>query len=277
MKLIKSDHPVFESPAYLNDLLLFNVLDRAIRPTAFLLASDGAHCIIARNRTDLACWVWTSDAISPAGVDEMLDVLQVHFGGREVIVTAKQSIVQAVEERFSGLLYQAPTRTGFIAYRLDTLLAPAAVGQLRAATPDDLDMVCDWCRAFHADCFGQPLTGDPRPLQEAVIAAGHNHLLMVEGRPVCLVRVAPVEGRPYCLVHTVYTPPQYRGRGYAKQAVADAITPYLHQGLFAVLYADAANPRSNAAYQKIGFQPVGTVVELVMARKNATDKTKAPT
>lgn len=264
LKLIQPNDPVFESPIYRKDIISFDVLDRAIRPNAFLLASDGENYIIARNRVDLACWIWTCDDMPNVALNEVLDALLLHFGGRELIVTAKPDIVETVEKRFALHGYLAPKHTGLIAYQLKRLLPPPVVGHLRVATLEDLEMVCEWYRSFRADCFDRPLLEDPRPALEESIIAGHSHLLVVGDKPVCMVRVVPEAGKPYCLVHNVYTPPQNRGQGYAKQAVADAVEPYLHQGIFPILYTDAGNPRSNAAYQHIGFEAVGTVVETTM-------------
>ena len=267
-QLIGPDHPIFESPAYRQDLIVFNVLHRAIRPSAFLLASDGQNFVIGRNRTDLACWVWTRDGIPAPSLEQMLELLEVHFAGREVHVTAKPSIAEAVEYRFLQHGYSQRKRTGFIAYRLDALRPPAPVGETRLANPEDLDLLCDWSRAFHYDCFGEELTGDPRPALEQAVAAGYMTLLYLDGCPACFVRTAPMRDLPCCLVQLVYTHPDFRGRGGAKQAVATSITPYLQQGLYALLYADAANPRSNAAYQKIGFEAQGTVIETVMTKES---------
>ena len=55
----------------------------------------------------------------------------------------------------------------------------------------------------------------------------------------------------------VYTPLGQRGHGYASAAVAAACQRVLDGGGTAcVLYADTANPTSNAIYRRIGFEPV---------------------
>lgn len=267
-QLIGPDHPVFESPAYRQDLIVFNVLHRAIRPSAFLLASDGQDFVLGRNRTDLACWAWTRDNMPAQSLERMLELLEVHFAGREVRVTAKPPISEVVEHRFLQRGYSQQKRTGLIAYRLDALRPPGPVGETRPATPEDLNLLCDWSRAFHYDCFEEELTGDPRPVLEEAVAAGCMTLLYLDGRPAGFVRTTPMKDLPCCLVNSVYTHPDFRGRGGAKQAVATSITPYLQQGLYALLYADAANPRSNAAYQKIGFEAQGSVIETVMKKES---------
>jgi predicted GNAT family acetyltransferase len=61
----------------------------------------------------------------------------------------------------------------------------------------------------------------------------------------------------------VYTPPQYRGKGYASANVAALSQRLLDSGRkFCYLFTDLANPTSNKIYQKIGYEQVcefGTV------------------
>lgn len=55
----------------------------------------------------------------------------------------------------------------------------------------------------------------------------------------------------------VYTPPQWRGRGYATSCVAALSELLLGRGFeFCVLYTDLANPTSNGIYARIGYRPV---------------------
>jgi predicted GNAT family acetyltransferase len=55
----------------------------------------------------------------------------------------------------------------------------------------------------------------------------------------------------------VYTPPQFRGKGYASSLVAKLSQHLLDQGrTFCTLFTDLANPTSNRIYQNIGYRPV---------------------
>ena len=55
----------------------------------------------------------------------------------------------------------------------------------------------------------------------------------------------------------VYTPPYYRGRGYASSCVAQISQMALDKGFTkCVLYTDLLNPTSNSIYQKIGYTAV---------------------
>lgn len=58
-------------------------------------------------------------------------------------------------------------------------------------------------------------------------------------------------------VSAVYTPPEQRGRGYAAAVTAEAGRPAREDGAAEVLlFADLANPTSNALYLRIGYEAV---------------------
>jgi len=62
----------------------------------------------------------------------------------------------------------------------------------------------------------------------------------------------------------VYTPPQFRRRGYATAMVAHLSQVLLDEGKrFCTLYTDLSNPTSNRIYQEIGYKPVADVVDLL--------------
>jgi predicted GNAT family acetyltransferase len=64
-------------------------------------------------------------------------------------------------------------------------------------------------------------------------------------------------------IGAVYTPPQFRNRGYASTAVATLSRQLLDAGRRSCfLYTDVANPLSNAIYARIGYEPLDDVVSL---------------
>jgi len=59
------------------------------------------------------------------------------------------------------------------------------------------------------------------------------------------------------VVTNVYTPPHYRGKGYATSVVAQLSKDLLERGnKFCCLFADALNPISCGVYRKIGYKDV---------------------
>jgi uncharacterized protein len=66
-----------------------------------------------------------------------------------------------------------------------------------------------------------------------------------------------------CSINTVYTPPQYRRRGYATAAVAALSLMLLEGGRrFCCLYTDISNPTSNSVYARIGYVPIRDYMEI---------------
>jgi predicted GNAT family acetyltransferase len=61
----------------------------------------------------------------------------------------------------------------------------------------------------------------------------------------------------------VYSPPEWRGRGYATACVARVSQRVLDSGLqFCFLYTDLSNPTSNSIYRRLGYRPVYDVVAI---------------
>ena len=55
----------------------------------------------------------------------------------------------------------------------------------------------------------------------------------------------------------VFTPSEFRGRGYATALVATVTRDQLSRGHeFCFLHTDLANPTSNKIYQLLGYRPV---------------------
>jgi uncharacterized protein len=62
-------------------------------------------------------------------------------------------------------------------------------------------------------------------------------------------------------IGAVYTPPQFRKRGYASVAVATLSQQLLDSGRRSCfLYTDLSNPTSNAIYARLGYEPLDDVV-----------------
>ncbi|MCI0435180.1 MAG: GNAT family N-acetyltransferase [Gemmatimonadetes bacterium] len=145
-------------------------------------------------------------------------------------------------------------------YQLERLVPPSrpARGALRLAQRADRSLVAEWIGAFSAEVGTHEVNSD---VLAADRIAAKSMFLWIDGDPVSLagwtgrspngIRVGPV-----------YTPPQFRGRGYASAAVAAVTRRALDGGVrFCFLYTDLANPTSNAIYQRLGYEPVCDVMD----------------
>jgi predicted GNAT family acetyltransferase len=141
-------------------------------------------------------------------------------------------------------------------YRLDRVNdIPFSPGELICATAERVDLVADWTAAF------SEVTHDrldrPQALERAQALIDASRLYLWHNKaPVSMAwRARPT--RNGIVVSGVYTPPEFRNRGYATACVASLSQLLLDEGFqFCALYADLANPVSNHIYQEIGYRPV---------------------
>ncbi len=139
-------------------------------------------------------------------------------------------------------------------YRLDQVLAaPPTPGGMVAATADDFERVMEWRRAFASETH-ERAAADPEIARRRIDAG--EIMLWRDGAPVAMAGF----GGPTpngIRVNLVYTPPEFRRRGYATALVSEMSRRLLAGGRrFCFLFTDLANPTSNGVYQRIGYRPV---------------------
>jgi predicted GNAT superfamily acetyltransferase len=125
-------------------------------------------------------------------------------------------------------------------------------GRFRLAGVNDRDQIITWARAF-VDEVGTA-SSDVEAVIDERIADQALWVWDDRGLTSMAANWHPVAG--VSLVSLVYTPPKHRGRGFAHACVA-SLTDHMHaRGIRCALFADLANPMSNAIYRKIGYRPV---------------------
>jgi GNAT superfamily N-acetyltransferase len=144
-------------------------------------------------------------------------------------------------------------------YRLGTLRKPNGVaGTARLAVGDDRARLVDWVELFFEETFSDVRddAAGERFIDRARQVGDRFVLWDVDGAAVSMAMLrAPAAG--VSRIGPVFTPSGRRRHGYGS-AVTAAACELAHRSGTAdvVLFADLANPRSNAIYQRIGFEPV---------------------
>lgn len=150
-------------------------------------------------------------------------------------------------------------------YRLGALRAPTGVaGEPRWADDADRAVLIDWLERFFGEAFGHPRDdGAGARIVDAAPERGDRFMIWdVDGTPVstALLRSAATG---VSRIGPVFTPADSRAHGYGSAVTAAASQASLDRGdAEVVLFADLANPTSNAIYSKIGFEAVSDFVRI---------------
>ncbi|MBO1005342.1 GNAT family N-acetyltransferase [Pseudogracilibacillus auburnensis] len=129
-------------------------------------------------------------------------------------------------------------------------------GTLRLIELSDLPLIKKWTYQFCEE------VGDKISEQEAevktveLIERGMFHGWEVNGKLVSIANATrPLKKN--ITISFVFTPQEYRKKGYASNCVAGLSQKMLDQGYeMTSLYTDMANPTSNKIYMDIGYEPV---------------------
>ena len=137
-----------------------------------------------------------------------------------------------------------------------TKVEPVATvnGNLRLATESDRPLLLEWFTNFAAE-VGEVVSQDAEQAVNSGLKRQSIHL-WIDGIPVSWAsgsQSLPAAGR----IGPVYTPPEYRGKGYATACVAALSQKLLDRGCDrCFLFTDISNPTSNHIYRKIGYHPI---------------------
>lgn len=147
------------------------------------------------------------------------------------------------------------------------LIIPArlATGAVHCRHPQEveLELLAQWRVSFSLEALGTPDDAELRHASRADVLLHHERgsdWVLVAGAGADLVSYSVFNAMLPEIVQIggVWTPPEHRGRGYARSVVAGSLLAARKQGVQrAVLFADPANAAARAAYLALGFRIVG--------------------
>lgn len=153
-----------------------------------------------------------------------------------------------------------PGEPGYV-LALDDLQMPDCVGF--EVVPIDVShrlLATQWRAVYHGEVLGTPegqeYAAAAKDL-DGYIARGSHRMLLRDGQPVAMTGFN-AQAADAVQIGGVYTPPETRGQGLARRAVALHLAEARAQGVKqAILFA--ANTAAARAYEAIGFQREGSM------------------
>lgn len=128
-------------------------------------------------------------------------------------------------------------------------------GKPRLAVPEEVKLITDWMINYQLEAFASEINYE-KALNKATRLIEENKLYVyedVEARPVSMAAASRqlVNG---VFINYIYTPEEYRGKGYAAANIYYMSKELLEGGnQFCTLFADR-NPISIRAYEKVGYR-----------------------
>jgi len=139
------------------------------------------------------------------------------------------------------------------------------IGTLRLVEEKDMHFIPYWHEAFqicitkNGIIMNEPQNGE---FFHHIVSLKNRFVLEYEGIPVSMATITR-ELQTTCNIANVYTPPFFRGKGYASSCVAKVSQIILDRGFKkSILTTDLSNPTSNKIYQEIGYRPICDTVML---------------
>lgn len=162
--------------------------------------------------------------------------------------------------------YQIRTKMDVMELKKGELIEQISTGKLIQATLGELDFALSCYQGFYEECFHEE--ADTKGYRSSMCHHIENEgLFFYEADnqvvAMCAITRQLIRG---VSVGMVYTLPQYRGKGYAKQMMSEvAKVIFARQNQFACLYVDQNNPISNRAYKSIGYKIIEDKQDIVFA------------
>lgn len=164
------------------------------------------------------------------------------------------------------------SRETLMTLKLDSLQTPPALLpdqalHCRPARSEEIGLLTAWREAFRIESLGatpsRELTRHCREEITQWIAEGNQFLLLDDGRPVsgCSFNARLPDA---VQIGNVWTPPEFRSRGYGRAVVAGALAQAKRDGAtLGVLFTPEDNEAARTAYAALGFSAVGDYAMLL--------------
>ena len=240
-----------------NNLLVSFAKTKSTSTTSWLLATvrndDGDIILTAACTPPFNIVLYETGNIANDAAIKMLSKELKNMGIQLPGVLARQDCALRFAAEFAG-------RSGYYNHmsmnimRLDEIKTiQKSSGSCRPLREDDFYFVPYWEHAFSEECNVAVYDINARAEQLKQRLSHDTFFIWEDNHPVSQA----AQGRATehgAVVNSVYTPPFYRGKGYASSLVSELSRTLLERGAeFCCLFADAANPISCGIYRKIGY------------------------
>ncbi len=245
-----------------DEQVMMNLFSAILRAPEALAWSDGRQFLICRSDPGSPVWAWLRPGADGDAQQLFACVLSGRLAAGETVqlnVPSALGPLAALAAELAGRSVRA--HMALRAYVCRRVREPDYHGSLSAPTDADRPAMAALLRYLVEDGDHSSIPQHEAERFAASCVGSPNLFLWRDGGAVCAMAMVAGRTERAARINTVVTDRALRGRGYAGMLVAQLCAQLLARGAEPMLYADAANPSSCRAYEKIGFTCVGTVTE----------------
>lgn len=132
-------------------------------------------------------------------------------------------------------------------------MIPLVSGSWRHIRVEEIELFIEWLAHFSREA----LPFEPVPTHDQMEEISHTgrYIFWIDNEvPVSMAGITR-DFRTSTAITGVYTPPEFRGHGYAAAITAVLADRIINNVKVATLYTDIRNPASNKCYSRLGFRP----------------------
>lgn len=272
MRIRDGTEESFEKILDKKDRIIYNLFYLIREEDNAFFATDNSKYIIGQGNESAPLWMWLKQIPDENVEKEICDIIESR------LILNQNLQLNAYEGYARRILDGVAKKTGLgyrvsapmIAYACNHAISRYKIsGQIVMPKEEHKEIMARFITEFITEitCDAEKTAISENKANGFVNAmVNSNELFLWEdgGKIVSMARIAH-KTREYARINTVFTEREQRRKGYAGMLVGKMSEKLLEENIIPMLYADARNPASNAAYQKIGFVKYGEVTEYVFS------------
>ena len=235
---------------------LFSLLLGIINYNKSIIYSDFNSYIIGQSNHKFPTWIWSRDNLTDLEYQLLLGDLKNHLKKGENQITCKKELYERLKEDFNVDHY---FEMGFLSCK--KVIKPDTNKEIFVKINyTDKVVLAEYWRGFVKEVDHKSIS-QKEALEdvEAMLQEDKYYVLKnSKGDILAMAGYSVIDD--YAKLSHVYTPKEFRRKGYCKTIIYHLTKKLLEEGYKPILYTDYHYVASNKAYQRVGYRDKGILI-----------------
>ena len=221
-----------------------------------LLYSDNENYIVGRSEVGYPTWIWTIDNLKPEKVEEIKEVLENYLVEGENKFTCKKELYDLLSKEYDTKDY---FEMGFLSCK-EQIEPPKVEGKFTKPSYGDKVTLAEYWRDNNKELYKKYIS-QMEALEEVERWLDSEKFYVwkdTTGEAVCMAGYSTIDD--LAKITHVFTPKEERGKGYCKNLIYSLSKQLMEEGKKPLLYTDYQYQASNKAYQAVGYEEGGILI-----------------